>query len=140
MHCVHSKDNTPPGGRPYGVLGFIWSLGLQPDPFLTPWISASPSYTYGTPVTSNVDMRLAYAGMDMTYYWQYDGGLTTPPCSEAVDWHVLMDKRTLDLSQLNAVISLTGVEGGNFRYPQPLNARQVLGCARAQNGMLSDVE
>lgn len=151
MHCVHSKDVVPPGGRMYGVLGFICEIGDSADPFLTQWITeAIPGYgtegvTTQDVVTQDVDMTLAYTRpdgvmMNLQHYWQYDGSLTTPPCSEAVDWHVLMEKRSLSDSQLTLIRSKTGVEDGNgvevgnFRRPQPLNDRQVLGCVGGQGG------
>lgn len=135
MHCVHAKDVVPPGGRMYGVLGFIWELG-DADPFLDPWITAAPGHGEAD-ATADVDMTKAYEGMDLANYWQYDGGLTTPPCSEAVDWHVLMQKRSVSQSQLDTVMDKTHVDGGNFRRPQDLNGRQVLGCVGGQG---SDLE
>jgi carbonic anhydrase len=141
MHCVHTKDVVPPGGRMYGVLGLIWDLGESADPFLTQWITDAPAYG-GADVLlqagDQVDMNLALQGMNLQHYWQYDGGLTTPPCSEAVDWHVLMEKRSLSQSQLDTIREKTGVDGGNFRRPQNLNDRQVLGCVGGQGG--SDLE
>merc|ERR1711865_641391 len=77
---------------------------------------------------------------NLGYYWQYDGGLTTPPCSEAVDWHVLMDKRSITRDQYDAIMAKTGIDGGNFRSPQPLHQRQVLGCVEGQGGENSEFE
>lgn len=54
--------------------------------------------------------------------WRYSGSLTTPPCSEGVNWNVFMTPITLSTAQINAY---TGLYDRNYRPVQPLNDRTV---------------
>jgi len=143
MQCVHSKDSVSQNSRTHGVLAFNWEIGAEDD-FLTPWISLAPADGEAA-VTADplVDMNLAYADMNLAHYWQYDGSWTTPPCSEVVDWHVLMNTRTLSTAQHNTIKSKSGITDmtdGNFRLPQLLNGRQVLGCVSVQSEDYTETE
>ena len=60
------------------------------------------------------------AGRD---FFRYEGSLTTPPCSETVDWAVLADPITASAAQLEAV---AGFYSGNARPVQPLHRRFLL--------------
>jgi carbonic anhydrase len=53
-------------------------------------------------------------------YWAFEGSLTTPPCSEEVQWHVLKDPVELSRGQLAAFRKLYPM---NARPVQPLNGR-----------------
>jgi len=53
-------------------------------------------------------------------YYQYEGSLPYPPCTEDMEWLVLQRPAKLSQAQLDA-FPLTG----NFRQPQPLNRRVV---------------
>jgi len=137
MHCVHTKDGVT-SGRTHGVLGFSWVIGAE-DAFLAQWIGDAPGHGEAAVTGASVNMALAYDGMNhLDQYWQYDGGLTTPPCSEIVDWHVLMEKRTLTQTQLDNIVTKIHVTGGNFRLPQTLGSRTVLGCVAAEDSGAND--
>jgi carbonic anhydrase len=56
-------------------------------------------------------------------HFAYDGGLTTPPCSENVRWLVMEEAVQLSGGQLE---KLRAVHSGNNRPVQPVNARKVL--------------
>ena len=56
---------------------------------------------------------------DMTVY-NFAGSLTTPPCSEGVNWHVLTTPITASKEQIEA---LNKSMGNNARPVQPLNDR-----------------
>uniref|UniRef100_A0A7S0DME4 carbonic anhydrase n=2 Tax=Eukaryota TaxID=2759 RepID=A0A7S0DME4_9EUKA len=75
---------------------------------------------------------------DRTYY-HYQGSLTTPPCSENVNWHVFRNPITMSSTQLDTLVaSLRGLKdasplGFSFRPVQPLNGRMVtVGYPRAE--------
>lgn len=54
-------------------------------------------------------------------YYQFAGSLTTPPCSEGLQWVVLKNPTSISAGQL-----ATFPISGNFRPPQPLNSRTVM--------------
>ena len=56
-------------------------------------------------------------------YWAFEGSLTTPPCSEEVQWHVLKEPVELSKAQLAAFKKLYPM---NARPVQPLNGRALL--------------
>jgi carbonic anhydrase len=64
-------------------------------------------------------------------FYNYSGGLTTPPCAESVNWFVLSKPLKMTTDQLvrfsNLNESLPYVVGsiGNYRECQPLNGRQI---------------
>ena len=55
-------------------------------------------------------------------YYEFEGSLTTPPCSEGVRWLVLKEPVTLSRQQLDAFRKLYP---RNARPTQPLNSRTV---------------
>lgn len=58
-----------------------------------------------------------------TELFHYTGSLTTPPCSEGVNWYVFATPATASAKQ---IATLAGVLGANARPAQPLNDRAVL--------------
>jgi len=66
----------------------------------------------------------------LDHYWNYEGSFTTPPCTEAVTFYIMMDKAPISQAQLDKFKLAIGWEGaaGNFRPPQPLEGRTVAGC------------
>jgi carbonic anhydrase len=56
---------------------------------------------------------------DLAYY-NYSGSLTTPPCSEGVDWYVL--KRP-DMMSAKQIVNFQKLFPMNARPPQPINNR-----------------
>ena len=56
-------------------------------------------------------------------YYTYAGSLTTPPCSESVQWFILKTPVTLSADQIRSFASLYP---NNARPVQPLNGRVVL--------------
>jgi len=78
------------------------------------------------------DFQALYGDNDRTKFWHYGGSFTTPPCTEAVDFYIMMQPAVMTTAQLakfKVAIGWTNA-GGNFRPPQPLGSRVVGGCAR----------
>jgi len=161
IHCVHqevSHSNVPR----YGVLGIFFQLGAAngflgrfenelPSHEVAlrgrRLQAANGSDLFGNPVeaarrlagSSNsssfvgpLDFKEALTGLSLKKYWNYDGSFTTPPCTEAVDWYVLMAKATVSQAQLDKFRTAMGwtQAGGNFRNPQPLSGRTIYGCSK----------
>ena len=55
-----------------------------------------------------------------TRFYRYEGSLTTPPCSEGVQWVVMADKLQLSADQ---IAELASHLHDNNRPVQPLNDR-----------------
>ena len=123
VHFVHTYADT--NGMLGGVIGVFFDVeegGDYPNAFLDAvWNEA------GTDVKIPVASFLA--GVDMTEYWNYNGSLTTPPCTEGIKWTVIKDVQPISRAQLEKFTSLwaddtTFAEGkGNNRVVQPLNER-----------------
>jgi carbonic anhydrase len=56
--------------------------------------------------------------------FRYSGSLTTPPCTEGVNWLLMTTPVELSIPQLTALDSL--FEGGNNRPVQPINDRTLI--------------
>lgn len=57
-------------------------------------------------------------------FYQFQGSLTTPPCSESVQWFVLQEPIQLSSAQLEAIKK--AMPQSNARPIQPLHARSVI--------------
>jgi carbonic anhydrase len=57
-------------------------------------------------------------------YFTYDGSLTTPPCSEGIQWFVLRDPFTASAGQIARFKERVGSRTN--RPTQPHNARMIL--------------
>lgn len=127
--CVHVKQAV--GGTQHGVVGILWKLGDTWNPFLASIEDFLPQQS-GAPAEATINFDLLFDDQDNTKYWNYAGSLTTPPCTEEVDWYVLMNRLTLTQAQqdtfANAIGWGTPSTGGNFRPPQSLGQRSVTGC------------
>lgn len=56
------------------------------------------------------------------HYFRYEGSMTTPPCSEGVQWIVMAEKRQISPEQMATVVSYLHT---NYRPVQPLGERQI---------------
>ncbi len=116
-HFVHATED----GK-LGVLGVMFEEGTA-NAELTKILAAAPSGK-SEPVTISGQM-IDPNGMlpaDRSVY-RYMGSLTTPPCSEGVNWHVLQDPITASADQIAAFGKLMG---DNARPVRALNNRLVV--------------
>lgn len=58
-----------------------------------------------------------------TGFYHYQGSLTTPPCSEKVQWYVMQNPKSITATQL---VDLSTLYEGNNRPVKPLGERDVL--------------
>ncbi len=106
-HLVHATE-----GGDLAVLGLMFEEG-EANPQLQAMLDN---------VDGAVSIDLAAmlpASLDV---YNFAGSLTTPPCSEGVNWHVATTPVTASKEQIEA---LNGLMGNNARPVQPLNDRKL---------------
>lgn len=148
-HIVNiiSGEDLPACGEAgcLSVIGVMYALSEEDNPELEPLI-ADLNMTLDGRKSMPEDFTFSLNSMlpeDPTYI-TYAGSLTTPPCSEGVRWHLLLEPRPISIRQLetiqlamamatqhgDATIETTAElasEGSrtNNRLPQPLGDRIV---------------
>ncbi len=72
---------------------------------------------------------MSFLPEDKRHFYTYAGSLTTPPCSEGVNWYVLAEPITVSSTQITQLQSLISADNGgmNNRMTQNLNGRTVSG-------------
>ncbi len=130
MHFVHTKNqdylksagitNDPDAANGYLVVGTIYrATAPQNNESFGKFDFANLK-----PIT-NLNPNL-YVNTKKSFY-HYIGGLTTPGCTEAVNWVLMEDVELISASQLNSVKSLINklYPNGNARAVKPLNGRVI---------------
>ncbi len=117
VHFVHqSADGT------LAVVGGLMQIGDESLALREPW--AIMPKKAGKP---RREERVLINGRDLlpsdTGYYRYMGSLTTPPCSEGVNWYVLTHPIMVSMEQIKKFVAAVGP---NNRPIQPLNNRLVL--------------
>lgn len=88
---------------------------------------------------SHVHVKKLVEELDSRKFYHYDGSLTTPPCSEIVQWIVVDDPQPISAAQLKFFTDKwqnnpNFARGfGNNRATQPLNGRQIYYSGAIQN-------
>jgi carbonic anhydrase len=120
MHLVHAG----PDGRP-GLVVAVFLVQGGGTPALGPIFSNLPKEQGGRKDDPALRVDLAKLLPDDRTYLDYEGSLTTPPCTEGIRWIVLKSAMGLSGEQLGAYVSLPGMTPSN-RPAQPLAGRRVL--------------
>ncbi len=103
------------------VVSFLHSVG-DPDPVIQGIIDAAPAS--GQSATEGLVLNAGdFAPEDLGYY-KYEGSLTKPPCTEPVDWFIMLEQRTVSQEQVDQISALTGGTNNN-RPMQPLGGRGI---------------
>ena len=116
VHFVHKNANNQ-----YAVLGLMIKEGVS-NPYLEKAWNVIPTEktTEDVKLAEPIDlMNLLPADKDS---FQYNGSLTTPPCSEAVKWAVLENPIEMSKEQID---KFRKIFHNNYRPVQPLNGREV---------------
>jgi carbonic anhydrase len=114
VHFVHKATDGS-----LTVIGALIQVG-DDNPAWTPYINAFDT-AVDTSTTITLDWTALLPNDLMTY--RYRGSLTTPPCSEGVNWMVLQTPITLSDAQIAA---FTAAYDGNARPIQADNHRTVI--------------
>ena len=122
LHVVFAD----PSLQKLAVIGVIYKPGKS-SRFLQKMLSAGlPEKSTSAPVTVQ-GLNVADAFTDTASYYNYPGSLTTPPCSETVNWFVLKRWAEASEEQLEA---FRKVLGDDFRPLQTRNGRVVKATPR----------
>lgn len=116
MHLVHRSADSR-----FAVVGVLIEEGAENPAFEPIWANL--------PNSKGVENHLEHVQVDvnqllpqMTASYRYTGSLTTPPCSESIQWILMQTPVQLSKQQIDAFRS---VLSGNNRPVQPLNGRTV---------------
>lgn len=116
MHMVH-QDSA--GG--FAVVSILFEEG-KPNANIAKLVANLPAAKGDTVTVANerLDLEMHLPATEKAFH--YVGSLTTPPCSEQVQWLVLQDRVTASPDQLAAFATLIGP---NNRPVQALHTREV---------------
>jgi carbonic anhydrase len=117
MHMVHqSEDGT------LAVVSVLFEEGNVANENFSKIIANLPNARGESKHITDANLELKVHLPRDNYAYHYVGSLTTPPCSENVQWLVLRDKVSLTADQIAAFASRIGP---NNRPTQALNERTV---------------
>jgi len=114
VHWVHRHSDND-----LAVLGVMFKEGAE-NPLLARYLDRfpAPGQTYQSDEMFDLNSLLP---ADKSYYY-YHGSLTTPPCTEIVDWYVWAQPLEASKEQIERFAALLDK---NFRPVQPLNGRVI---------------
>jgi len=114
IHLVHKNKN---GGL--AVIGVMFEEGKE-NSVLNSLLDGAPAKAGETYTSGNIVINPSGILPSDGKYYHFQGSLTTPPCSEGVEWFVLKSASTISKSQIAAFLKMFGE---NARPVQPLNNR-----------------
>jgi len=116
IHMVHVSED-----KEFVVFAIMVSEGDKNETldFIETYLPINPGETKAIGKPHNFTEYLV-GDFDHLYY---KGSLTTPPCTEAVNWFLFKDDITASPAQIKAMADLMPIN--NFRPTQPLNDRKI---------------
>lgn len=75
-------------------------------------------------LSEEIDIEKLLPDDEIENFWHYNGSLTTPPCSEGVEWYVAQQHIHASEEQIEEIAAL--LHHHNYRPTQDLNGRKVL--------------
>lgn len=115
VHFVHQHSATD-----FAVLGVLFKEGKENELFKK-YLDKFPTSKGEYKSEDMIDL-LSLFPADKSYY-NYKGSLTTPPCSEVVNWYVLQTPVTASKEQIE---QFSKILNNNYRPIQAVNDRGVL--------------
>ncbi len=102
LHIVHKRVTDNSAEEILGVVGIFFDRktgGLEHNDFL----QSLRAYEFRKVVTlmnqtfpaDDVPLMKLTQNVNTERFWNYKGGLTTPPCDETVEWVVFSDVQTI---------------------------------------------
>ncbi|MCF6275957.1 MAG: carbonic anhydrase family protein [Robiginitomaculum sp.] len=105
VHLVHASD-----AGALAVVGVMFAQGEANAELANIWANMPTSKGENVVAGQSVDVKNLLP--DSGQYYRFMGSLTTPPCSEGVNWHVMSQPITASAAQIAA-----------YRAIHPMNAR-----------------
>lgn len=116
-HFVHSDKEGN-----LAVIAIMYSVGEQHQELEKAWAFMPEEAGKKNQLSVPVDAaRLMSTNRD---YYRFNGSLTTPPCTEGVEWYVMKSIQSVSKQQLDKFVEIMAHD--NNRPIQPLNARIVV--------------
>lgn len=116
-HLVHKSAD----GK-LAVIGVLMKKGKENKAMSVFW-KHMPAQANG-----HMNLKVQYAAQDLLpknhAYYNYSGSLTTPPCTEGVNWMVMANPVEISSAQVQQFSSV--MRHGNARPVNPLNGRMVM--------------
>lgn len=123
LHLVHIRND----GR-IAVVGVFLQEGAQSNLAFEAILNHIPAKEGDHNTATGIKISPAsLLPKDKAHFYTYAGSLTTPPCSEGVNWYVLAKPVTVSTEQIAKLMALYNK---NNRLPQELNGRTVTGNAK----------
>ena len=116
---VHLVHKTPDGA--ISVIGILIKEGAE-NAFIKSFIAAIPKEADKT-VKFDVNIDINQILPKSKAYYNYSGSLTTPPCTEAVNWIVM--KEVIEINKVQLTTLEEAMPDNNARPVQPLNNRVI---------------
>lgn len=116
MHLVHTAQDGQ-----ISVVALLFEVGKTNQVLNQFWdhLPTKEEHSY----SRKVPFKLSELIPDNLSYHHYEGSLTTPPCSEQVNWIVLKQKAEISEKQLNHIANI--MCKNNYRPVQELNGRKI---------------
>ena len=141
MHIVHVNKATRQLGTVIGILfdkekggssQFLETLAVEFASNLEKISIVDESLqTSFYRVDEQVAVEQLIKSLDLSKFYHYEGSLTTPPCTEGLNWFVMHDTQPISADQVDAFTKMWAGNpdfskgSGNYRVTQPLNGRVV---------------
>lgn len=117
VHFVHLDTTT----KQLTVLGVLFEIGTTEHPLLNTFIKNLPGKA-AAKCDNDFEFSIENLLPENRECYQYKGSLTTPPCSEIVNWNVFKTPIKATQKQIDAFIKR---EHTNNRPTQDLNGRKI---------------
>lgn len=114
VHFVHKNSDTD-----YAVIGVMFEEGAE-NGFLKNYMNDFPAEKGEKKGEGKIELKNLLP--KNTAYYNYKGSLTTPPCSEVVNWYVMKNPVSASKEQLDSFAKMLD---GNYRPVMPLEGREV---------------
>lgn len=117
LHLVHADADGN-----LAVVGVMLAQGDEDNEAYASLWDVLPAEETDGPVETEITLNVSDLLPEERTFYHYSGSLTTPPCSEGVNWNVLTTPVMLSAAQVEAFMNIFEL---NARPVQPLNDREL---------------